>query len=522
MRQLHMHALGLLFLAVAVGCPCAAQEMSPDGSHRLLDGVGLDRDGAQLRLELLQRLQGIASARQAKGLPPIDPRRLSPEILEKIRQVQQSDKDLRAKLLQAQIERERAAQEEARRARARKGDVQTPRSETAPRDGSNPPPPTKTQQRLVQQLLKPFTGRSEPNRREPGRTRNLQPERRPGASPNGAMSERPGSEPRTGRDQLLTPSQRPLDDVENFDLADWMDRISKSGSRPRTPPSSSPGRTNAQTPRRNGTARRDPGSPATNPPATSQGRAKSGSFSKNTFKNLMKSAKAQGRAPKPSARASDTGSSGDNGGLGVFASAFEKTAEGVGQHVEDIIRHQQQRQRSGQSRSSRSSRQSSSLVKGLRRANRSTTRFFNQQSRRVSRPGSMSLPSAPTAGSLLPFAFGIAVVGVVWFLLRRSDEKTLATDIGPIVEARMPETIRGRQDVIDAFHYIAARTPQVKGNWWTHSRVAKVLAKVLPTRDAAVRELAQVYETARYLPPDAELTDDEIRTAREAIQRCSQ
>ena len=135
--------------------------------------------------------------------------------------------------------------------------------------------------------------------------------------------------------------------------------------------------------------------------------------------------------------------------------------------------------------------------------------------------GRVSMPSAPSAGAILPFLLGLVVIAVLWALMQRSGTPDPAFATTGVIEARMPPTINSRQDVIDAFHAIAKETPAVRGNWWTHSRVGRALSKLWPSHNEAVLQLTEVYETARYLPPNEELTPEQLQAAREAIKRCA-
>lgn len=520
-------ALFASVLVLALVFPVSGQDTQ---SHRILRG-GLDTQGVQLRLELLQRLQEIARQRQEKGLPPIDPGRLSPEVRKKLQEVQQADKQLQMKLLEAQLQRELAQQQKTRQQRSPNSRNGTPSQNQQQQPGATPPP-TPTQRKVIENLIKPFRpGRNPARQRNSNQRTTRPPSPRDRASPTRRFPDL--------RSQPDTPSQRSLDpsEIDNFDISEWLDRMQQSAPPTVRPRGNAQNNSTSPRPRNNGSRNsrspRDPvGSGTQRESNSSQNRGTDrngqsrGRFSKNTWKELMKSAKSQGRAPRSSSATTNSDGNASGTGLasaadkGVFANAFERTAEGLGKHVEDILRNQQRRRRSGQSRSSR--RSNNGFFSGINRMSQRTTRFFNNQSRRVGGSGSsVSMPSAPSPGTLLPFVFGAAAIGVVWFLLRNvgneSQEPAFAQQT-----AVMPAAIHSRQDVIDAFHYIAGRTPEVKGNWWTHSRVAKVLAKLFPTRDAAVRELTAVYETARYLPPDEMLTEDQLRTAREAIKRCVQ
>ena len=111
-----------------------------------------------------------------------------------------------------------------------------------------------------------------------------------------------------------------------------------------------------------------------------------------------------------------------------------------------------------------------------------------------------------------------AVLGAAaWWLQRRRPESE--TDLAIRAAARMPKTIRNRQDIVTAFHVIAARAPEVAATWWTHRRAALALAEADPKSQAAVETLTALYEQARYLPRDAAMTAEQLTEASQAVQR---
>jgi hypothetical protein len=83
-----------------------------------------------------------------------------------------------------------------------------------------------------------------------------------------------------------------------------------------------------------------------------------------------------------------------------------------------------------------------------------------------------------------------------------------------------PASMDNRQDIVQAFHELADRCPAVAADWWTHDRAAEALAIAKPSVDADVRQLAQLYEQARYLPDESSLTDEQLAAAKAAWLRC--
>ncbi|MCA9035881.1 MAG: DUF4129 domain-containing protein, partial [Planctomycetaceae bacterium] len=85
-------------------------------------------------------------------------------------------------------------------------------------------------------------------------------------------------------------------------------------------------------------------------------------------------------------------------------------------------------------------------------------------------------------------------------------------------------TIRTRRDVVTAFHQLTGRTinpslPSIE-DWRTHREAAEQLTMMSPSLNNAVQVLADIYEQARYLPDDYNLTDDQIRDVRDALALC--
>ena len=84
-----------------------------------------------------------------------------------------------------------------------------------------------------------------------------------------------------------------------------------------------------------------------------------------------------------------------------------------------------------------------------------------------------------------------------------------------------PADIRSRSDVVRAFHQYALRPATPAPTWWTHREVERQVAQTTPTLRPAIRTLTDLYEQARYLPDDADLTPDQIGTARRALEQCA-
>ena len=113
----------------------------------------------------------------------------------------------------------------------------------------------------------------------------------------------------------------------------------------------------------------------------------------------------------------------------------------------------------------------------------------------------------------------VLAAGGFWFLqnLRRRGDRSESRPI-----PAMPNDLHDRADVVRAFHTLAARSPAVLNDWWTHERAATALAQATPAAGLAVERLAQLYEQARYLPSEIRLTDQQLESARRAVRRCGE
>lgn len=121
------------------------------------------------------------------------------------------------------------------------------------------------------------------------------------------------------------------------------------------------------------------------------------------------------------------------------------------------------------------------------------------------------------SGFILPLLLIAGAGAAAWWLQRRRPESE--TDLAIRAASRMPKTIRTREDVVMAFHVIAARAPEVAATWWTHRRAAHALVEADPKSQAAVETLTVLYEQARYLPRDAAMTPEQLAEASQAVQR---
>lgn len=77
--------------------------------------------------------------------------------------------------------------------------------------------------------------------------------------------------------------------------------------------------------------------------------------------------------------------------------------------------------------------------------------------------------------------------------------------------------IRTRVDVVRAFHRMLYRSPNPVSLWWTHWYAAQRYAETAPKYKPVLHELSQLYECARYLPPDHEFSSEQLERVHKAV-----
>ncbi|MCA9132414.1 MAG: hypothetical protein KDA45_04645 [Planctomycetales bacterium] len=80
--------------------------------------------------------------------------------------------------------------------------------------------------------------------------------------------------------------------------------------------------------------------------------------------------------------------------------------------------------------------------------------------------------------------------------------------------------IRTRADVVRAFHHYLTIAPQPTAEWWTHRYAAQRLVHGTPHLGSALQEFANLYEQARYLPPEVELSSAQIDRVQLVLRQC--
>jgi hypothetical protein len=87
-------------------------------------------------------------------------------------------------------------------------------------------------------------------------------------------------------------------------------------------------------------------------------------------------------------------------------------------------------------------------------------------------------------------------------------------------KAMLRTEIRTREDVIRAFHGFALHRPDPARDWWTHQDVAQHFGELTPEVRDEIQDLSSLYEQARYLPPEVQLSSEQIDRVQAALRRC--
>ncbi len=81
--------------------------------------------------------------------------------------------------------------------------------------------------------------------------------------------------------------------------------------------------------------------------------------------------------------------------------------------------------------------------------------------------------------------------------------------------------IANREQVVLAFDTFASRQLRSFEDWWTSQRIVKYATDQKLQYSNHLQAAEHVYKSARYSPPDQELSEDEIATVRNAIRECT-
>lgn len=209
----------------------------------------------------------------------------------------------------------------------------------------------------------------------------------------------------------------------------------------------------------------------------------------------------------------------------AFVDALAEATKGLTEHIDEIVTDDRFSSRGRDRRSSRRNRDGPfGQFVGL--GNQANEWFVDAVEPEA--PASTILSNgssgAGTGGGFSPgLLAGLFIVcGLVFWLLQSIQSKRVEAQLqnSQSTLTSAPRNLQNRQDIVQAFHDLAARCPAVMADWWTHDRAAQALATSRPDVDDEVRQLAQLYEQARYLPAESVLTDEQLAAAKAAWLRC--
>ena len=127
---------------------------------------------------------------------------------------------------------------------------------------------------------------------------------------------------------------------------------------------------------------------------------------------------------------------------------------------------------------------------------------------------------APSFFWILMLLLAFAVLGCFLFWVRQqnSEPRELVTpSFGGTDLIQSTTSIRTRADVVRAFHQLAVQIAYPIEFWWTANRVASRVDTSSPGVSSALQVAVSVYEQSRYLPDNAELTEEQLVRVRDAI-----
>jgi len=184
----------------------------------------------------------------------------------------------------------------------------------------------------------------------------------------------------------------------------------------------------------------------------------------------------------------------------------------------------------------------SAISKGLKQTgkvlNDAWTQISKSESNGINKttstPPSQPSASSPTSTSdrfSLPNPFnarvleGLLLLGfataIVFLVLRYKVRKEqIRLEIQEAKLAPKIDEIRTRDDIVRAFHAMTKKRFQSAQTWWTNRYVAEKFEHSLPEYTTPIRTLSNIYEQARYLPLDHQLSSDQIEDAKLALKQC--
>ena len=180
----------------------------------------------------------------------------------------------------------------------------------------------------------------------------------------------------------------------------------------------------------------------------------------------------------------------------------------------------------------------SAFAKGLQETGKFLNSLWLQIAKNDQGPASVWTPPSPAAQSSAPReAFSLpnpfnartleylvvlgALGSIAFFFLRfQSRSEQQRKDILESQMAPKINEIRTRDDVVRAFHALAKQRLKPVQDWWTCGYVINRFELTLPEYTHPIRTLAGLYQQARYLPSEHNLTSDQIEDAKFALKQC--
>jgi hypothetical protein len=234
---------------------------------------------------------------------------------------------------------------------------------------------------------------------------------------------------------------------------------------------------------------------------------------------IAKLARSESDQVDPSAESADIGNSLQS----ALVDALAEATKGLAEYVDEIVAENRSSRRDRDGRPRRRERDGPwGQLSGI--GNRANEWFVDSVEPEASATSMMSdgVGGAAPTGFNISTQLLIALILVGGFAFWLLQKKRVEAKLHGLQSARSsaPVNLQNRQDIVQAFHDLADRCPAVLADWWTHDRAAQALATSRPDVDDEVRQLAQLYEQARYQPEESALTDEQLAAAKAAWLRC--
>ena len=125
-------------------------------------------------------------------------------------------------------------------------------------------------------------------------------------------------------------------------------------------------------------------------------------------------------------------------------------------------------------------------------------------------------------GAIAMACFVVFVLALLLFFRRWRARHTEGTAPAELqwIRRLVDRGVFTRAELVSAFHRLALQGPDRALEWWTHRRTAQQWCERSPQTAPAMLALADAYEFARYCPPHAEFTADQLRQIRLALDAC--